>query len=74
MASETMFASVKYAGENDFGENIQGRDGLRVAHQGQLNKLLNRAAPSWDQDPLVFPSPYLFSSDVATIQCLDCRR
>ena len=35
----------KQGRRQDLGQNIQGREGRRVAHQGQINELLNRAAP-----------------------------
>ena len=48
------------AGRQDLGQNIQSREGRRVAHQGQLNELLDRAAPKLYPDPLVFASRFLF--------------
>ena len=35
----------KQCRRQDLGQYIQSRDGRRVAHQGQLNELLDRAAP-----------------------------
>src|SRR5271165_3845284 len=35
----------KQCRRHDLGQNIQSRERCRVAHQGQLNELLNRAAP-----------------------------
>ena len=35
----------KQCRRTDLGQNIQSREGCRVAHQGQLNELLDRAAP-----------------------------
>jgi hypothetical protein len=40
----------------DPGQNIQRRERRRIAHQGQLKELLNRATPELRPDPLVFAS------------------
>src|ERR1700756_4090127 len=42
-----------------FGQDIQSREGYWVAHQGQLNEFLDRAAPKLGPDPLVFPPSFL---------------
>ena len=39
-------------------QNIQGREGCRVVHQGQVNELLDRAAPKLGPDPLEFTSRF----------------
>src|ERR1700730_13348727 len=38
----------------DLGQNVQRREGCRVAHQRQLDQILDRAAPELRPDPLVF--------------------
>src|SRR6266851_1439499 len=43
----------------ELGQNIQRREGYRVAHQRQLYQVLDRAAPELRPDPLVFASRFL---------------
>src|SRR5262245_43114630 len=50
----------KQCRRQDLCQYIESRDGRRVAHQGQLNELLDRAAPEFFPDPLVFASRFLF--------------
>src|SRR5262249_1795517 len=42
------------------GQNIQRREGRRIAHQGQLAELLDLAASQLGPDPLVFSFCFLF--------------
>src|SRR5215469_14954334 len=44
----------------DLRQNIEGSEGFRVAHRGQLNELLDRAAPKFYPDLLVFASRFVF--------------
>src|SRR4029077_17823012 len=48
------------ARRSELGQNINGREGCRVAHQRQLDQMLDRAAPELRPDPLVLASCYLF--------------
>ena len=60
MTSESKVLIRKQCRRQDLGQHIQSREGRRVAHQGQLNELLDRAAPELRPDPLVFASHFLF--------------
>ena len=42
------------------GQNIESREGCRVAHQGQIDEFLDRAAAELRPDPLVFAPHFLF--------------
>jgi hypothetical protein len=44
----------------NLGQNVHGREGRRVTHQGQLNELLDFAAFEFFSDPLVFAARFLF--------------
>src|ERR1700738_4413837 len=43
----------------DLGQNVHRPEGCRVAHQRQLDQILDHAAPELGPDPLVFASRFL---------------